>query len=299
MKNKFNRSWIINGVMILKNAILFLLLLSSNSICQSDTLDTIILQGEKTIIGKVLIIKTDVVVFVEESTSVTYEYDKSKINSIILSSGQIIEFNKSTTLDKKGEVLVEEQEKDTKSVWFGIGGGALFSFECENYEYGTGGDLFFELRTGSIFSVRANIGWYSADTKVNYLKMGNASFILMELSLLIRAMSGIIQPYGGLGISYYSIDNSISNAAKQYYMSQYDFGIRQEIEDGIGFHIRGGFDLIFASGVGLFLDLKYLIMSPKATTIVYELNNPSQEWDGSDDIKINNLNLILGVVITF
>lgn len=143
MKINLFQSWLIKGVMILKNIFLLLLLLTSNAICQNDTLDTIILQGEKIIKGKVIIIRTDVVEFVDESTSIIYEYDKSKINSIILSSGQIIEFNKSTTLDKKNEVVVEEQEEDTTRVWFEIGGGVLFAFKSENYESGTGGGLIF------------------------------------------------------------------------------------------------------------------------------------------------------------
>jgi len=298
MKINLFQSWLIKSVMILKNVFLLLLLLTSNAICQNDTLDTIILQGEKIIKGKVIIIRTDVVEFVDESTSIIYEYDKSKINSIILSSGQIIEFNKNTTLDKKNEVVVEEQEEDTTRVWFGIGGGVLFAFKSENYESGTGGDLFFEFRTGSIFSFRTNIGWYSADTKVDYLSKGNSSFFLMELSLLIRATSGVIQPFAGLGISYYSIDNSLDDEVIQF-ISQLGFGGREEIEEGIGFHIRGGFDLIITSGFGLFLDLKYLIFNPKATATVYELNNPSQEFIVSEDIKLNNLNLILGIAFTF
>lgn len=161
-----------------------------------------------------------------------------------------------------------------------------------------GGGLFFEFRTGSILSVRTNVVWYSADTKVDYLSKGNSSFFLLEQSFLLRATSGVIQPFAGLGISYYSIDNSLDDEVKQL-LSQLGLGAQEEIEEGIGLHIRGGFDLIISSSFGLFWDLKYLFFNPKATTTVYVLNNPSQEFIVSEDIKLNNLNLILGVAITF
>lgn len=284
--------------MVIKCIFLFITLLTTIVLCQTDTLDTIILKGGETLKGKVLIVKTDVVEFVEESTSIIYEYYKTKINLIILSSGKTIDFNKSTTLDKKEKVLAEEQEEDTERIRFGIGGGVLFALKSENYDNGTGGNLFLELRTASIISVKANVGWYSADTRVDYLSKGNSSFVLMELSLLFRAMSGVMQPYGGLGIGYYSIDNSLDDEAIQYF-NQLGLGIREQIEDGIGFHVRGGFDLIFESNFGLFVDLKYLIFNPKATATVYELNSPSQEYIASDEIQLNNINLILGFVILF
>jgi len=284
--------------MFIKYMFLFITLLTTISLCQTDTLDTIILKDGETLKGKVLIVKIDVVEFVEESTSIIYEYDKTDISLIALSSGKIIDFNKSTTLDKKGEVLVEEQEEDTTGVQFGIGGGVLLAFKNKNYDNGTGANLFLELRAASIISVRANVGWYSADTKVDYLSKANSSFVLMELSLFIRAMSGVMQPYGGAGIGYYSIDNTLDNEVIKL-LNQSGFGAKEQLEDGIGFHVRGGFDLIFTSNFGLFADLKYLIYNPTVTTIVYELNSPSQEFSVDNEIQLNNLNLNLGLVILF
>jgi len=94
----------------MKSLLLLIILVFSSTISaqthQTDTLDTIILRDGETLKGKVLIVKTDMVEFVEESTSIIYEYDKTKINLIILSSGKIIDFIKSSTGEKKGEKIL-------------------------------------------------------------------------------------------------------------------------------------------------------------------------------------------------
>jgi len=281
---------------MIKLFFLFIVLLTTTSFCQTDTLDTIVLANGKTIKGKVLSIKQNAVEFVESSTSIIYEYEKTKINLVILSSGKIINFNKQTTsLAKQNEALVEEQ-KDTVGTQIEIGGGVLFAFKSDNYEGGTGANIFLELRTPSIVAVRTNFGWYSADTKVDYLSKGNSSFYLMELSLLLRSMSGVLQPYGGLGIGYYFIDNTLDNEVIQY-LEQFGFGAKEDIEDGIGFHIRGGVDVILESNFGFFLDFKYWIYNPKAISTVYQLQYPNQEVSTDAEIKLNNLSLTIGLVI--
>jgi hypothetical protein len=197
---------------------------------------------------------------------------------------------------KKKDVLVEEQDEETKRIQFGIGGGVLFAFKSKNYDSGTGGNLFLEFRSTIPISIRANIGWYSADTRGDYLSAGNSSFVFMELSLLGRAMSGVLQPYGGLGFGYYSIDNSLDDEVTQYF-NWLGFGVSEQIEDGVGFHIRGGFDLIFESYFGLFIDMKYWIYNPETTASEYPLGEPFEGSTVKKEIQLTNLNLILGVTI--
>ncbi len=186
--------------------------------------------------------------------------------------------------------------EESKSIRYGIGGGLLLPFKSKNYESGTGGNLFLELRSTTPISIRANIGWYSADTRVDYLSTGNTSFLFMELSLLLRAMSGVLQPYGGLGLGYYSIDNTLDNEIIQFF-NQLGLGVKEQIKSGAGFHMRGGFDLTFESNFGLFLDIKYWLYNPEANSIVYPLEQPGEESGVKKEIELNNLNLIVGVVI--
>ena len=60
---------------------------------QIDTLDTVYLNNGEIVKGKVLLLKQDVVEFVEHSTNIKYEYNKTNINHITLQNGKTITFN--------------------------------------------------------------------------------------------------------------------------------------------------------------------------------------------------------------
>jgi hypothetical protein len=275
---------------------LFFLFLSPFAFAQTDTLDTIILSNGEILKGKVLRIKTESIEFVESSTSIIYEYEKKKIDSIAFSNGKILNFSKSTTPPPVQNPTLVEEKGDTIGTQVEIGGGILAAFKSENYDGGFGANIFIELRSASIVAVRADFGLYSADTKVDYLSKGNASFYLIELSLLLRSMSGTLQPYGGVGIGYYSIDNTLDNEVLQW-LEQNGYGGKEEIADGIGFNIRGGCDAMFESNFGFFLDLKYWIYNPNVKTTVYPLQNPTQESSAEEEIKLNNISLIIGLLV--
>src|SRR3989337_3681606 len=239
-----------------KLSLIIILICATSVFCQKDTLDSVVLSNGETIKCKVISIKNDVVEFVELSTSISYEYEKSKIDLIILSSGQIINFKTQEKNFAKENWEQVENETDSDVAQLAMGGGVLLAFKSDNYNKGTGADLFIELRTASVFSVRANFGYYTADTKVDYLSKGNASFYLMELSLFLRAFRGIVQPYAGLGIGYYIVENTLDNQIVNYFRT-YGYGVKEEIEAGESFHIKGGLDLILSSNFGLNMDLKY------------------------------------------
>jgi hypothetical protein len=135
---------------------LIVVLYSAVSFCQVDSLDTIFLVNGKQIKGKVIMIKSNLVEFVEPSTSIIYEYDKAKIDSVILSSGKVIDFTIPRSLTTKQVEELEEMKIDTIGVQVELGGGVLLAFKSNNYNGATGGNLLLELRTKSIFAIRAD-----------------------------------------------------------------------------------------------------------------------------------------------
>jgi len=70
----------------------------------------------------------------------------------------------------------------------------LFALKSKNHDSGTGGNLFIELRTASLISVRANFGLYSADTRVNVDKMRSRSVGGTGLGLAI--VKHILEAHG-------------------------------------------------------------------------------------------------------
>ena len=142
-----------------------------------------------------------------------------------------------------------------------------------------------------------NFGYYSADTKVDLLSKGNTSFYLPELCLLLEAKKGTVQPYAGVGLGYYIVENTLDNQVIQFFQSQ-GLNVKEEIESGIGFNIRGGLNIFFNEKVGMFFDMKYLIFNPKAKVTV-SMPYPYQEVSFENDIKLNNLSFVIGLLASF
>jgi len=72
-----------------------ILICASVSQAQTDTtaqVDRIHLRNGSVLEGKVTVIKTDVVEFIERETNLTYEFKKTDISVIVLSSGKSITF---------------------------------------------------------------------------------------------------------------------------------------------------------------------------------------------------------------
>jgi Outer membrane protein beta-barrel domain len=282
---------------MIKVLILFYLILTTLVFSQSDTLDTILLDNGDVLKGKLLRIKPEAIEFFESSTFITYEFEKSKIDSVILSDGKILNFMKNPpSTNEPKPPLKEEAKKDTNNFRLAIGGGVLFAFKSDNYANGTGVDLFLEIGAATLISVEANIGWYSANTNVDYLSKGNASFTILELSLLLRDMSGGLQPFAGIGIGYYSITNELDEEVIQY-LNEFGLTATETVESDINFHVRGGIQFMLSPNFGFSFDFKYLIFNPTAITTVKQLSPPYQSNTVEDQIKLNNLNLIFGLVV--
>jgi len=75
-----------------KIMVLYILLFAMISFAQTEDLDKMELKDGKVIMGKVEIIKTDVVDFRESETNLLYETSKKDINYILLSTGKVLTF---------------------------------------------------------------------------------------------------------------------------------------------------------------------------------------------------------------
>lgn len=273
--------------------LLIAILFSTTTFCQTDSLDTIFLNNGDVIKGKVIIVKQNVVEFLEHSTSILYEYEKTKIKLINLANGKTLTFdNQNIQSPNSNDTLITSQQV-SNGTRVGVGIGFLYALKSENYESGTGVNLLLKIRFPSILSLMFNFGYYTADTKVDLLSKASTSFILPELSLLFESKKGVVQPYVGLGLGYYIIDNSLDEQLVQS-VQQLGFGIEEEIESGIGFEVRGGLNIMFAQNVGLIFDMKYWIYNPKVNSKVYQ-TYPYQEYSVQNEIQLNNFSFIIGL----
>ncbi len=276
-------------------AILFITILYCTSvIAQVDSLDTVFLKNGDTVKGKVLLIKQDAIDFIDQSTNIQYEYNKSVIKFITLKTGKTIWFNKDIENLPTKPVNIDDEQGLTRVA---AGLGYLYVLQNDNFDAGSGIDFFLKVRFPSIISLMFNLGYYTADTKVDFLSKANTSFVMPELCLLLEAKKGSVQPYAGAGFGYYNIDNTVDDQVVQFFQSQ-GFNLKEEIESGIGFNIRGGLNVLFNEKVGMFFDMKYLIFNSKAKVTVSR-SYPYQEATIESDFKLNNLSFVVGLLVSF
>jgi len=99
---------------------------------QTESLDKLELKDGKIILGKVIKIKTTLVEFKENETSLLYEYEKGEIKYIQLASGKILTFedslSKETTKTEQQQqqpVIIKEEGTSTGIVILAVIGGVL------------------------------------------------------------------------------------------------------------------------------------------------------------------------------
>lgn len=95
--------------------IALLLFLFSNAYSQSDTAsrDKIYMNDGSQMTGKVVTVKTDLIVFLDNETDLTYEIQKARIRLIILSNGKSLTFKEEST-EKKEKSSVDQSKTDDK-----------------------------------------------------------------------------------------------------------------------------------------------------------------------------------------
>lgn len=91
------------------------LFLFSNAYSQSDTAsrDKIYMNDGSQMTGKVVTVKTDLIVFLDNETDLTYEIQKARIRLIILSNGKSLTFKEEST-EKKEKSSVDQSKTDDK-----------------------------------------------------------------------------------------------------------------------------------------------------------------------------------------
>ncbi len=74
--------------------------------------------------------------------------------------------------------------------------------------------------------------------------------------------------------------------------------VKEEIESGIGFNLRGGLNILFNDKSGLVFDIRYLVYNPKAASTVTQAD-PFQKFTAENDVKLNNISFTIGLEVHF
>ena len=145
---------------------------------------------------------------------------------------------------------------------YAIGGGLSYAIENSNVKGAAGFEAHFTFLTESALAVRASVGRFGSEVKVDKLTEGDYSLLWIEGTLLAQAKGGSVQPYGGLGIGYYITGHEISSKVNNAF---YSIGLRvkEDIEDIAGIHLRGGINIPVSATVDFNADVKYVFLKPK------------------------------------
>jgi outer membrane protein W len=144
---------------------------------------------------------------------------------------------------------------------FSVGGGLSYAADNSNVKGNIGFEGNLTILTESIIAIRASVGRYGSDIKVNQLSEGDYSLLWIEGTFLLRGKSPKVQPYGGIGGGYYITGHELSSRVTSLLAL---FGIRgkEDIQDVFGIHFRGGLDVPISLTVAINVDLKYVILKP-------------------------------------
>ena len=142
-----------------------------------------------------------------------------------------------------------------------VGGGLSYATDNTNAKGNIGFEGNFTFLTESIVAIRASVGRYGSDTKVNIISEGDYSLLWLEGTLLLQGKSPKVQPYGGIGGGYYITSHELSSRLNNI-LSLLGVRAKEDIQDVFGIHFRGGLNVPVSPTVALNLDLKYVILKP-------------------------------------
>ncbi len=97
--------------------------------------------------------------------------------------------------------------------------------------------------------------------------------------------------YGLAGLGYYFVDYSWSDDTEAYFESvkeafpAFSTRVKQEVDNGFGFHLGGGLDYLLTSQLSLNIEAQYILFSPKARGFWKDLE------DGTERLFDNDLDL--------
>lgn len=177
-----------------------------------------------------------------------------------------------------------------------VGGGLGYAIENSNAKGGVGFEGNFTFLTESIIAIRASVGRYGSDAKVDKLSEGDYSLLWIEGTFMLQGKSPSVQPYGGLGARYYITGHELSSRVTN---SLALLGLRgkEDIQDVLGIHLRGGLNIPVSPTVALNADLKYVILKPDVKVDVTNLST-FQTVSVTESVDLSTLIIGFGVTIT-
>ena len=244
---------------------------------QTNNLDKIELKNGKILLGKVEIVKVDVVEFIEKETGIKYEFEKSQISYIALANGKILTFeNKSATQTTSNsqnsfnETTTYHLKVEKKNLMY-LGGGISFPLSPENFKkywdmgYNLGGAFYIGLNPtfsmGIDFSYSSlnfngeklfqDAGYGAYNFKISG---GEASILSFLLNLKISVSTESVQPYFLLGIGYFNLENNDATVSLTGAGSQ---TVKGSSEGGFNYNLGIGFDISLSPNLFWFMEGKF------------------------------------------
>lgn len=178
---------------------------------------------------------------------------------------------------------------------YSLGGNINYAIENDNATGGVGFEGNFTFYTESIIAIRASVGRYASDTKIDKLSEGDYSLLWMEGTLLIQAKTINIQPYIGLGGGYYITGHELSSNVKNA-LSLLGLRGKEEIADMFSIHLRGGLNINVAPTVALNADIKYVFLKPEVKVEITNLYN-YQTVSATEKVDLSTVVLGFGVTV--
>lgn len=178
---------------------------------------------------------------------------------------------------------------------YSIGGGLSYATENNNVKSAAGFEANLTFLTESAIAVRASVGKFGSNVKVDKLSEGNYSLLWLEGTIIARAKSSSVQPYGGLGFGYYITEHELSSRMTNAFISQ-GIRVKEDIEDNLGIHIRGGINIPISTTVDRNAELKYVFLNPKANVEATDLST-FQTATVSEEIDLSTLFIVVGFSI--
>jgi hypothetical protein len=177
-----------------------------------------------------------------------------------------------------------------------IGGGLNYATESSDAKGGIGFEGNFTFLTESIIAIRASVGRYGSNIKVDKLSEGDYSLLWLEGTFMLQGKSRSVQPYGGIGAGYYMTGHELSSRLTNA-LTQLGLRGKEDIQDVLGIHLRGGFNIPFSPTVAFNADLKYVILKPDVKVSVTNLST-FQSYSITESVNISTLIIGFGVSIT-
>lgn len=178
---------------------------------------------------------------------------------------------------------------------YAVGGGISFATANSNVKGGPGFNAFMDFWPSNSMLIKASIGRYAADTKVDIISEGSYALLWLEGSLLYSGSGGSIRPYGGAGGGYYAFSHELSSELQDD-LANIGVTIEEKIPSVFGFNIRGGLNIDLNPALQLNTDVKFVFLSAKVEQTITDIFG-SQTFEG--DLGLNTVIISVGLMASF